>query len=217
MLRIVLCCRSCFAVTRIPCRLERAIIWNNCIESAPNRNKSIVAPTRGMRNTSAQIAASRSSVGVAGATNSSALCGIQLRSRQGSTIKFAVRRHRQLVEFRPRRGDHVVGQLLLDRGAQIGRSRPAGGCCDVIGDQSWGSGRIFPQQHGDSGRICRCAAARLRFRRARCENPAASPDGPCARESECCHPEANARDHDGTIAAAKGFLTKRPADNPAFR
>ena len=68
---------------------------------------------------SRQISASSCSVGVRGADETGRV-PLPPGLRQGPAINFADGGDRQLVEHRPGRGHHVIGQALADEAAELG-------------------------------------------------------------------------------------------------
>ena len=91
----------------------------------------------------AQISASSSSVGVRGATNALSNSGrVRSGRRQCPAVDLAVGQQRQGIEQHEDRRDHVVGQLVLEKAAQL----VGGGIGDHIRDQPLLSRRVLPGQ-----------------------------------------------------------------------
>ncbi len=69
-------------------------------------------------------------------------------------VDLAVRGQRERVEQREGRGDHVIGQALLEVGAQVGGARGAGGDRDDVRDEE-PAGRVL---HGEDDRVLHAGA-----------------------------------------------------------
>ena len=84
-----------------------------------------------------------------------------LRRRQGFAVEFAVGGQRQAVQHDEGAGDHVVGQLLLQRLAQDAGLQLFLPCPDDVGDQAFVARFVFARD--DDGFLYGCLAVQGGF------------------------------------------------------